>query len=264
MPGADGHGDLMAGTALAFGGAARRAAWMTEVDAEQTAEAERALRDRRALQTLSRPDWGKLSDSGALLAQIGPLLNHLPADQGGSAAFAIASKYAQAGQWHLAREAFLLMVDRYPTHPLAVDAYRWLVAFHSSSEARRREELGQFLVLTTTDIHPTRSGRTSRRIAVDLPNRLRFSRRRSLVIRTGPANGTRERSPSSRGWPHSGRYTPTSRRSIFRCRPPAAGSATSIRRGNGIANFCPTERAARLTGVPTTTRGGPRRPPSCG
>jgi hypothetical protein len=46
-----------------------------------------------------------------------------------------------------------MMVDRYPTHPLAADAYRWLVGFHSSSEARRREELGQFLILTKTDIH---------------------------------------------------------------------------------------------------------------
>src|SRR5207244_3767150 len=33
-------------------------------------------------------------------------------------------------------------------------AYRWLVRFHASSEARRREELGQFLVLTTTDVRP--------------------------------------------------------------------------------------------------------------
>jgi hypothetical protein len=54
------------------------------------------------------------------------------------------------------------MVDRYPTHPLAADAYRWLVRFHASSEARRREELGQFLLLTTTDVHqaagiPTRA-----------------------------------------------------------------------------------------------------------
>jgi photosystem II stability/assembly factor-like uncharacterized protein/tetratricopeptide (TPR) repeat protein len=153
MPGADGHGDLMAGTALATGGAARRAPWLLDFDSDRTAEAEKGLRDRKMLQTLSKPDWGKLSDSGALLAQIGPLLNHLPAEQGGSAAFAIASKYAQAGQWHLAREAFLLMVDRYPKHPLAADAYRWLVAFHSSSEARRREELGQFLVRTRNDIH---------------------------------------------------------------------------------------------------------------
>jgi photosystem II stability/assembly factor-like uncharacterized protein len=153
IPGAEGHADLMSGIALAAGGAARRPPCMEDADPDRVAESERALRDRRMLQALSQPDWGKLSDSGALLAQIGPILAKLPADQGGSAAFAIANRYAQAGQWHLAREAFLLMADRYPTHPLAADAYRWLVGFHSSSEARRREELGQFLMLTTTDIH---------------------------------------------------------------------------------------------------------------
>ncbi len=161
VPGADGHADLMSGITLAAGGAARRPPLAEDADSDRAADAERALRDRRTLQALSQPDWGKLSDSGALLAQIGPMLARLPAEQGGSAAFAIASRYAQAGQWHLAREAYLLMVDHYPTHPLAADAYRWLVAFHSSSEARRREELGQFLMLTTTDIH--QAGHTTTR-----------------------------------------------------------------------------------------------------
>jgi photosystem II stability/assembly factor-like uncharacterized protein len=153
IPGADGHADLMSGIALAAGGTARRPPCLEDTDPDRQAEAEHALREMRTLQALSQPDWGKLSDSGALLAQIGPILAKLSPDQGGSAAFAIASRYAQSGQWHLAREAYLLMVDRYPMHPLSADAYRWLVAFHSSSEARRREELGQFLILTNTDVH---------------------------------------------------------------------------------------------------------------
>ena len=52
------------------------------------------------------------------------------------------------GQWGLAREVFLLLVDRYPTHPRTADAYRWLIRHHCSSEARRRHEMGQFLMLT--------------------------------------------------------------------------------------------------------------------
>jgi photosystem II stability/assembly factor-like uncharacterized protein len=153
LSGAEGHTELMAGIALAAGGAARRPPSIDVAGSEEQAELEKALRNRRTLHALSQPDWGKLSDSGALLAQIGPLLSKLPADQGASAAFAIANQYARAGQWHLAREAFLLMVDRYPNHPLSVDAYRWLVVFHCSGEARRREELGQFLIKTTSDIH---------------------------------------------------------------------------------------------------------------
>src|SRR5207249_6829853 len=45
---------------------------------------------------------------------------------------------------------FLFMVERYPTHPLSADAYRWLIRHASSGEARRRAELGQFLLITNT------------------------------------------------------------------------------------------------------------------
>jgi photosystem II stability/assembly factor-like uncharacterized protein len=155
IPGAEGHSDMMAGIALAAGGTARRPAAPGSDDAERVAEVERALRDRRNLQALSQPDWGKLTDSGALLAQVGPLVAKLPPDQGAVATFNIANRFAQAGQWHLAREMYLLMADRYPTHPLAADAYRWLVRFHASGEARRREELGHFLVLTNSDVRPS-------------------------------------------------------------------------------------------------------------
>jgi hypothetical protein len=73
-------------------------------------------------------------------------LAKLPDDHAVAAGLAIANQYARKGQWHLAREAFLLIVDRYPSHPLATDAYRWLIRHAASSEARRRHELGQFLV----------------------------------------------------------------------------------------------------------------------
>ncbi len=152
LPGAEQHPDLMTGIALAPGGTARRLLPVEDADPERVADMERALRDRRNLQALSQPDWGKLTDSGALLAQVGPLVAKLPPEQGAVAAYGVASRYAQAGQWHLAREAYLLLVDRFPAHPLAADAYRWLINFHASSEARRREELGQFLVLTTNDV----------------------------------------------------------------------------------------------------------------
>src|SRR5204862_165500 len=82
-----------------------------------------------------------------VLGELGPMLAELPDDQGAPAAHAVARHYARMGQWGLAREAFLLLVDRYPAHPLAADACRWLVQHNSSSEARRRHELGQFLVV---------------------------------------------------------------------------------------------------------------------
>jgi hypothetical protein len=50
------------------------------------------------------------------------------------------------GRW--LREAFFVLADRYPTHPLAVDRSRWLLMHQASSEVRRRYELGQFVVIT--------------------------------------------------------------------------------------------------------------------
>jgi hypothetical protein len=62
------------------------------------------------------------------------------------------------GQWSMAREAYLLMVDTYPAQPLALDAYRWLIRYSSSSEARRRQELGQFFVVGEVELGVPRPG----------------------------------------------------------------------------------------------------------
>jgi len=134
--------DLMDGIVLQFGGEARRKL----PDVPPLTEAERhALQTRRNLQALTEVPEG-LSSGNKLLAQIGPALKELPDDQGAPAAFAVASQYARLGQWALAKEVFLLMVDRYPAHTLSAEAIRWLIRHSASSEARHRQALGQFVV----------------------------------------------------------------------------------------------------------------------
>src|SRR5205823_4113808 len=59
----------------------------------------------------------------------------------------VADRFARAGQWNMAREMFLLLVDRYPAHPRTPDALRWLIRHNASGEARRRQELGQFVAV---------------------------------------------------------------------------------------------------------------------
>jgi hypothetical protein len=44
------------------------------------------------------------------------------------------------------------MLDRFPGHPLSLEACRWLIGHSSSSEARRRQELGQFLIMGNLDV----------------------------------------------------------------------------------------------------------------
>jgi photosystem II stability/assembly factor-like uncharacterized protein len=127
---------------LAVGDEARRRL----PDKELTADAKQAIRTRRHMENLAE----NIDDPNRTLAHVLPAVARLPEDQGAAAAFAIASQYARRGQWLLAREAFLFMVDRYPAHPLSADAYRWLIRHSSSSEARRRQELGQFMLVSKT------------------------------------------------------------------------------------------------------------------
>jgi tetratricopeptide (TPR) repeat protein len=144
LGGAANDHDLMQGIALAPGGLARRP---LSTATAPTEEEIKAIRQRSNLRHLAQAPSNTLTNPERLLAQIGPMLEHMPEDQAAPAAYAVASQYVQLGQWNLAREAFQLVVDRYPTHPAALDAYRWLLRHNSSSEAKRRHELGQFLIV---------------------------------------------------------------------------------------------------------------------
>jgi photosystem II stability/assembly factor-like uncharacterized protein len=144
LKGAEAHQYLMQGVDLAPGGLARR---MFDEDAEVPDDVLKAIRQRTNLRALSESPASPLNDPNRLLAQVGPMLSAMPDDQAAPAAFAVANQYARMGQWGLARETFLLLVDHYPTHPLAMDGYRWLIRHNSSSEARHRHQLGQFVVV---------------------------------------------------------------------------------------------------------------------
>src|SRR5207237_1811682 len=61
-------------------------------------------------------------------------------------------QFVRLGQWPLALQVFQELVQRYPNHALAADSYRWLIRFGTSSEARRRQELGQFWVVSQTAV----------------------------------------------------------------------------------------------------------------
>jgi photosystem II stability/assembly factor-like uncharacterized protein len=160
IAGADAHQDLMQGVALAHGGMARRA-----LEAAELPDAVRkSLQARRNLEALAESFLApkaegadKLIDGDRLLAQVGPALDGLPPDMAAPAAYAVAQQYVRAGQWALAREVLLMLVDRYPAHPLAADACRWLIRYHASSEARRRHELGQFAVISEMRFQATQT-----------------------------------------------------------------------------------------------------------
>jgi photosystem II stability/assembly factor-like uncharacterized protein len=143
LQGASSHQHLMQGIELAAGGLARRPAVPLS---EPPPELLKALRQRTHLLALVEAPLSALTGPDKVLSQVGPMLAELPDEVAVRAAHAVASEYVRRGQWALARETFLLLIDRYPAHPLALDACRWVIRHNSSSEARRRHELGQFLV----------------------------------------------------------------------------------------------------------------------
>jgi hypothetical protein len=144
LDGAASHKHLLEGTPPTTVGVNRRA---LPAVVEPAKELVAAIKAQRQLQILAKAPDNPLFNPNQLLGQIGPTLAKLPDDRGARAAFAIAGEFARQGQWLLAREAFVDMVERYPAHPLTVDACRWLIQYSSSSEARRRQELGQFLLV---------------------------------------------------------------------------------------------------------------------
>lgn len=134
-------GSLMEGIRLAPGGTARRGAPDETGNAHDAIE--KHLRELRTLQTVSVETTGVLGDPSAALGRIGPVLDKLPAEQASHAALLVADQYARMGQWQLAREAYGLAAKKYAKQPAGLEAMRWLVRYHSSGEARRREELKQ-------------------------------------------------------------------------------------------------------------------------
>jgi photosystem II stability/assembly factor-like uncharacterized protein len=170
LAGAANHHDLMEGVSLARGGLARRT---PSPGGELTEETMKAIRQRQALRALAETPAAGLTNPDRLLAQVAPMLEGMPDDQAAPAAHAIASHYAKTGQWDLARETFLLMVHRYPAHPLTADALRWLIRHNSSSEARRRHELGQFLVVGQQEFGQPKAGAKYKDtpLVTDLENR---------------------------------------------------------------------------------------------
>jgi hypothetical protein len=166
LEGAAAHRELMQGVILAGGGVARRLLRpLTEADADVL----KTIRTRRNLEALAEAPAAKLAEPTRILAGIAPALKVLPDDQGAAAAFAVADRFARAGEWQLAREVFLLMVDHYPAHPLSAGAYRWLIRHNCSGEARRRLELGQFKLVTDFSFRPSQAPPVTPATGIDHP-----------------------------------------------------------------------------------------------
>jgi photosystem II stability/assembly factor-like uncharacterized protein len=144
IAGAEKHGALMEGIPPSATGDSRRALPSVE---PLSADLLKGLQQFANFQAMIEKPSSQLTNPERMLGSIGPMLEKLPDARGAIAAHAFAAQMARVGQWFLARELYMQMIEQYPTHPLTADAYRWLIRHNASSETRRRHELGQFLIV---------------------------------------------------------------------------------------------------------------------
>jgi photosystem II stability/assembly factor-like uncharacterized protein len=142
------HG-LMVGVESSPGGEARRK--LKEI-AKLSSETEKAIRARRYLEAMVETSAGEVTDPQRLLAQVSSMLNGIPENQAARVASNVAQSYVRIGQWNLAHEIYSMIVERFPTDPLAVDALRWLIRYGVSGETQLRHDLGQFRLASRTTL----------------------------------------------------------------------------------------------------------------
>ncbi len=123
-------------------------------DGKTDAKLMQTLLERRSVIEMAE----NLDDPARTMKLVPTALDKLPDEHAASAAFAIAGRYAERGQWYLAQEMYLYLVDRHPAHPLSAEAYRWLMRLNSSSEARRRHELKHFAVTDPVNLVKKKGG----------------------------------------------------------------------------------------------------------
>ncbi len=146
VQGAEAHANLMEGVSLAPGGTARRKIAMT-YDPTAAAEKQKAVQSRRNLEALANFGDNELAGADKLMGSLAAELKKMPDDVAARTAFAVGNRLARDGKWVEAREVFGILTANYPGHPLSIEAFRWMVRYHASTEARRRTEIHQKMLL---------------------------------------------------------------------------------------------------------------------
>lgn len=133
---------LVAAERLPRGGTARRKLPMATFSAEYLTACEAIRTARRMIDTIVA-DPEKAGGPEKALTDLSKALVGLPEDQAARVAGLAAAAFAKRGEWGYAREVHTFVAESFPTFAEAAESCRWLIRFHTSSEVRRRIELGQ-------------------------------------------------------------------------------------------------------------------------
>ena len=97
---------------------------------------QRSTKKRNVLAIASRPA-GTFSPE-QLLAHLDELTAELDMLQAGQVLFGLGRCYVESGRWDFAHSTFHYLIKHHPQHPLTLEAQRWIIAYLTSGEARRR------------------------------------------------------------------------------------------------------------------------------
>ncbi|MBX9622777.1 MAG: hypothetical protein K2X82_03090 [Gemmataceae bacterium] len=159
LAGAETHAGLMDGVVLARGGAARRPEVAAGLDDPEVIEVlKKAAQTRRHLEALAAAPDAELAGADKAIALLGQEAKRMPDDTAARTIHAVGAGFARAGKWAEAREVFALLTAEHPGHPLAVEAYRWLLRYHAGTEPRRRVEITQKLTFARVAFEPSGDG----------------------------------------------------------------------------------------------------------
>jgi len=131
-------GDFFGGIVLPPGGDARREASRNPPEGLDVLH--RIAQKRRHVQAILDQSQRAVGSPEQLLAQTNELTRDLDDSSAAEILYQLADRYYRTGCWPLAAETFQRLAERFPEHPLAPLAMRWLVQYHAGEEAAWRTD----------------------------------------------------------------------------------------------------------------------------
>ncbi len=132
LPQSVGSKDIFSGIFLQAGGDARRSVGHVAVSSLDALS--KAAQKRRNLEQLLQNESRASADSASWIGQVHELTRGLSAASAGDVLSQLGQRYADAGQFELAAQAFQQLVERYPDHAMTEGALVWLIQYHASGE----------------------------------------------------------------------------------------------------------------------------------
>jgi photosystem II stability/assembly factor-like uncharacterized protein len=171
---ADIRTDLMAGLTLGHGGQARRE--KVEVDDVRYPLLVEATKKQWFETMEPRAKMNDPAEARQFFTHFQKSLLGLAPTTVGDRIFAKAQEFADQGNWMMARECHLMLLDHLPNHRLAPEACRFIMTTMGSSEARRRADLGQMKTLSEYPLAMPRLKMPDREGKFDPDQQLKASR----------------------------------------------------------------------------------------